>query len=129
MKLIQEILTNNALVTVLPTQTTFEAAELMASKRVGAVLVVSEDGQPLGMFTERDLMTRVVVPGLEPRHVSVGDKMTRDLFSASPDMHVDATASEMRKRHIRHLPVVEGGKVIGMLSFRDLLFAHLELCA
>lgn len=125
MKLLREILTNSKLVTALPTVTTFEAAELMTKERVGAVLVVDEAGHPQGMFTERDLMTRVVVPGEDPKKTAVGRKMTTELFCANPEMSVDATAKEMRQRHIRHLPIVEDGKIVGMLSLRDLLSANL----
>lgn len=123
---LRELLTGNALVTVPPSATVFEASKLMVKEHVGAVLVVDEEGHPCGMFTERDLMSRVVVPGLDPHTAIVGDKMTKDLFCANPENRVGETALKMRKRHIRHLPIVENDLVIAMLSIRDLLYANLH---
>jgi len=123
---LQDILSDAPLVTVAPATSTFDAAEKMVKERVGAVLVVDDAGHPQGIFTERDLMRRVVVPGKDPRETLVQDEMTTDLFCAEPSERIDETAREMRKRHIRHLPIVEDGKVIAMLSFRDLLSAHLS---
>ena len=127
MKTIREILPEDKVLVTLPCSTTvMEAAETMTKEHVGAILVVREDGEPCGMFTERDLMTRVVVGRRDLEQVRIEEVMTSELFSANPDEAVDKVARQMRHRHIRHLPVVEDGKTLGMLSFRDLLSAHLS---
>jgi len=126
-RVLREILTGKPVVTVDQDADTLQAARLMAERHVGAVLVVDRAGRPTGMFTERDLMTRVVVQCLAPQDALVRDHMTSDLYVATPDQRIDRIASDMRTRHIRHLPVVEDGRVLGMLSFRDLLYAHLRL--
>ena len=97
----------------------------MLEAHIGAILIVDSKGGPLGVFTERDLMTRVVVPEREPKGVQIKEVMTRELFTVSPERRINEVAREMQERHIRHLPVVEDGVVIGMLSLRDLLREHL----
>jgi len=110
-----------------PTATAFEAAQAMAKVHVGATLVVDTSGTPLGIFTERDLMTRVIVGEKDLRTCPLEAVMTRGpLFLGSPDAKANDVAREMQARHIRHVPVVEDGRVLGVLSLRDLLRANLE---
>lgn len=128
MKTIREILPENPVLTTLPeSATALEAAQVMTDKRVGAILVVGSDGKPCGMFTERDLMTRVVVKREALDQVTIGERMTTELFTAGPGDTVDVIARQMRDRHIRHLPVIEDKQILGLLSFRDLLDAHLDV--
>ncbi len=112
--------------TVSAQTTVYEAALSMQQRNVGAALVVDASGAPLGIFTERDLMTRVVVPRKNPDTVRVGEVMTRDLFIATPTQTIREVRSEMQRRHIRHLPVIENGRVFELLSLRDLLRADLD---
>lgn len=126
MKTIRELLTGRPPLTLQPDSSVLDAALAMREHRVGAILVVDGGGSPVGMFTERDLMLRVVVPGLDPRRVVLQEVMSLDLFTGRPEERVSDIAREMQARHIRHLPVVEGGTVLGMLSLRDLLRAHLD---
>ena len=127
MKTLREILPDKPVLVTLPgSATVLEAAERMTAERVGAILVVDGDGQPSGMFTERDLMTRVVVERRDVAQVTIGEVMTKELFTGSPDQPVDKVARQMRHRHIRHLPVIDDGRVLGLLSFRDLISAHLS---
>lgn len=103
------------------------AVREMDVHRVGAILVLDDEERLAGIFTERDLMVRVVVPGRDPEAVRLEDVMTRDLFTAAPDERVGAVAQKLQARHIRHVPIVADGAVIGILSLRDLLAAHLEV--
>jgi CBS domain-containing protein len=127
MKSIREILTGARLVTVPGASNVLEAAEIMKESRIGALLVKDEKTGSLGLFSERDLMTRVVVPRLDPEATSVRSVMTSNIFTATPDQRVNEVAVQMQKRHIRHLPVVENGEIIAMLSLRDLLRAHINV--
>ena len=127
MKSIRELLSGAAPVTLPATATVREAVEKMAQEKIGAMLVANDDGRPQGIFTERDLMTRVVLPKQDPDEVTLGDVMTADVFTLSPDKRVNEVSREMADRHIRHLPVVEDGVCIGMLGLRDLLREHLSI--
>ena len=126
MKTIRELITGRTPMTMEGSATALEAARRMKEEHVGAVLVVDDSQALCGVFTERDLMTRIVVAGLAPDEVRLEDVMTRELFTASPDQRVNEVAREMQSRHIRHLPVVEDGTTVAMLSLRDLLREHLD---
>ena len=122
MRTLRELLTGREIVALPPSATTLEAATLMHQHHVGAILVVDGEGTPQGIFSERDLMKRVVVGGLVAADVPVEQKMTRELFVARVDDTVTDMAEAMQERHIRHLPVVdEDGHVVGLLGLRDLL--------
>lgn len=96
-----------------------EAAATMASRRIGAVLIV-EDGHLLGIFTERDVVTRVVATGGNPDRVTLGEVMTPDPDTIGPDDSVALALERMSQAGYRHLPVVDGARLIGIVSIRDL---------
>ncbi|CAN5896071.1 hypothetical protein BH23ACT2_BH23ACT2_09360 [soil metagenome] len=98
------------------------AAIAMADRGVGSVVVLDDDGALSGIFTERDLL-RGVAAGIDLDGDVLADLMTRDVVTAAPDWEVYEAAAEMADRHIRHLVVVDGAAVIGVLSIRDLLLA------
>jgi CBS domain-containing protein len=101
--------------------TVLDAVRLMTDKRVGAALII-DDGRPAGIFTERDLMTKVVAQGKDPARVRVGEVMTSPVVPVRVDADVDDALHLMLQRHIRHLPLVDlEGKVVGMLSIRNLM--------
>jgi CBS domain-containing protein len=103
-----------------------EAAEFMATRNVGAVCVVNEEGKLLGVFSERDVLRRVVVQHRDPAHVKVGE-VTSDLRAV---IRCDETPHQALERMeligTRHLPVVEGERWVGMLSMRDLMRVELS---
>ena len=103
------------------TATVLEAVQVMAEEGVGAVAVV-ENGQLRGIFTERDVMLRVVLRERRPRETRVGDVMTTPAETTSRDTPAEEALSFMLEHHIRHLPIVDdSGKLLGMLSIRNLL--------
>jgi CBS domain-containing protein len=107
--------------TVPPESTVLEAVRLMADEKVGAVAVV-EEGKLTGIFTERDLMIRVVLKGRDPAATRVSDVMTSECISAKKDMSMGEALLLMTERHFRHLPVVDDEeRVLGLLSIRNLL--------
>lgn len=108
--------------------TAMAAARAMTEQHVGAVIVTTKDGRLSGIFTERDLMTRVVVPGKDLEKTTLGDVMTRDLYHVAPDAEVAGVRAEIQRRHVRHLPIVANGKLVGVLSLRDILRADLDSC-
>jgi CBS domain-containing protein len=96
-----------------------EAIAKMNAKRIGSVVVM--DGERLvGIFTERDVLTRVVPQHLDPRRTPVGEVMSRQPITISPNRSVQEAMMLMTDSHHRHLPVVQGGKVVGLLSIGDL---------
>lgn len=103
-----------------PDATVFEASQEMSQKHVGAVLVGSESDL-LGLFSERDLMSRVVSKGLDYHQVKVADVMTRDVSTIGPDETVEHCHDKMIELKCRHLPIKENGKIIGMVSIRDVM--------
>jgi CBS domain-containing protein len=123
---IQTLLTGRSVITLRQDRSALDAAREMARNHVGALLVTDAQGRPCGIFTERDLMVRVVVAGREIDRVLLAEVMTRELYTASPEHRVEDVRRELQERHIRHLPVVSGDRVIEMLSLRDLLRADLE---
>jgi CBS domain-containing protein len=125
MKTVGEIVRGRTLLHVQAKTTVFEAAEFMSENRIGAVPVL-DGGHLVGVFSERDLMTRVVVPGRDPHETSIREVMTQDLVIAqASDTHEHAVA-QMAQRGCRHLPVVESENLLGFLSLRDLLQVEIE---
>jgi CBS domain-containing protein len=112
--------------TVSPETSVFDAVKLMNDHRVGAVAVTNDD-KLHGIFTERDLMIRVVLEGKDPKKTSVADVMTPKCISARKDMAMGEALMIMDENHFRHLPVIdEKDKVLGLLSIRDLLHNRVD---
>jgi CBS domain-containing protein len=105
---------------VTPQATVLEAVEAMSAKQVGAVLVC-QDGEPVGIFSERDLMTRVILDRRDPKSTRVEDVMSRDIACVEPRTDAAEAMAIMTERRCRHLPVVEGGKITGVVSIGDLV--------
>jgi CBS domain-containing protein len=120
MKSIAELIENQVLTVLEPGLTVRNAAQRMAERNIGAVAVV-EDGKLAGVFSERDIMARVVAKGLDPDDTPVGVVMSKELVVADPSDDVDDAIQKMHSIRARHLPVVENGKLVGMVSIRDLL--------
>ena len=120
-----DLLTGRSVLTLTVGASALDAARAMAENRIGAMLVVSEDGSVAGIFTERDLMVRVIVAGRNPERTPLSDVMTAEVFMAGSQDKVDEMRREVQSRHIRHLPVVDDGEIVGMLSLRDILRADL----
>jgi CBS domain-containing protein len=115
-----ESISRTHLVTSTAQSTVFQAACTMTRARSGSVLILDEAGGPLGIFTERDLLTKVVSKSLDPAVTLVSAVMTRNPFTVPPDMSVCDAVLLMKERRFRHLPIVgPTGKVVGMFSFRD----------
>ena len=104
-----------------PTATVLEALQMMDSRGIGAVLVM-EGEHVKGIFSERDYARRVVLRG-KSELVPISDVMTRGVYYVGPDDTLETCLAQMTDKHIRHLPVVESGKVIGLVSIGDVVKA------
>ena len=121
---VRDVMTQ-ATVTDSASDTLRAAAERMWRLQTGSLLV-SEDGRLAGIITERDIL-RAVALGSDPERSTVDEAMTTELFTVPPDMPLHEAAREMAARWIRHLPVEENGRLVGMVSMRDVtgIFAAL----
>ncbi|MGR8921280.1 MAG: CBS domain-containing protein [Gammaproteobacteria bacterium] len=105
--------------------TAAEAARVMRERQVGAILVL-EAGRLAGIFTERDALFRIVAEGLDPTTTPIASAMTPDPTTIHPDKDFDKALEMMHSGHFRHLPVVEDGSLLGMVSSLDAMGPELE---
>jgi CBS domain-containing protein len=125
MKKIRDIMRYGFLFTVQRNATVSEAVRVMATHNVGIVTVL--DGDRLaGVFSERDVVRRVVNAGLDPARTPVGDVMTADLVVADADEDYQSAMRKMDQANIRHLLVVSEGRILSMISIRDLLRIEIQ---
>ena len=113
------------MVTASPQTTVGEAAQLMASAGVGAVMVVDNEALT-GIFTERDAVYRVIAAGLDARTARLADVMTPSPLSVDPERSFGYALQLMHEHGFRHVPVVENGKPVGIVSARDALDPEME---
>jgi CBS domain-containing protein len=106
-------------------QTVLEVACAMVERNIGAVPVL-RDGALAGVFSERDLMRRVVVEGRNPATTKVGDVMTANPQTVEPSADLEACKALMRRHGFRHLPICDGQQLFGMISMRDILLRDLS---
>ncbi|MDB5038436.1 MAG: inosine-5-monophosphate dehydrogenase [Bacteriovoracaceae bacterium] len=98
-----------------------EVVMRMSKRNIGAVVVLSAIKDPVGIFTERDLLKRVVGEGLDPKTTLISKVMTSKFVCAQSDDDADELAEIMIQGNFRHLPVVDGSKLVGILSLRDVV--------
>jgi len=103
-----------------PEATAYEALEIMADKDVGALMVV-EGGRPVGIFSERDYARKVILKGRSSKDTPVKDLMTRELVFVGPRSSVNECMALMTEKRARHLPVVENGRLMGVISIGDIV--------
>ena len=116
---VREIMTKNV-VRIHPDEPVAVAARTLTYYNVGAMPVCGSDGSVCGMVTDRDLVTRCIASGRDTATTSVRDVMTARVISAGPEMSVFGAAQLMGREQLRRLPVVENGKLCGMVSLGDL---------
>jgi CBS domain-containing protein len=103
-----------------PDDTVYDALKLLAEHEVGALLVM-EGEKLVGIVSERDYTRKIALQGRNSKETRVSEIMTRNVFAVSPATRTRECMALMSEKKIRHLPVLDGGKVIGMLSIRDLM--------
>jgi CBS domain-containing protein len=103
-----------------------EAAAILTDKRVGALVVLDSKGHLEGILSERDIVRLCAQVGAAAMTAKVADAMTKDVLTAAPKDKVDSALARMTDRRIRHLPVLEGEKLVGVVSIGDLVKAKID---
>jgi CBS domain-containing protein len=125
MKSVKAIVGNQQIATVDRLSTVQEAARLMAERYIGALPVL--DGERLvGIFTERDVLNRIVADGKNPSTTPVGDVMSTGLVVAEMTESYETCMTRMQQAHVRHMIVLDRGRLAGIISLRDLLAADID---
>ena len=122
---IETLIQNQTIVTIQMSSTVAATARLMQQCKIGAIMVVAQ-GRLCGIFTERDALFRVLAQGRDPQTVVIGDVMTRDPDTITPDKPFGHALHMMYEGGFRHVPVVVDGVPIGIVSARDVLGPELE---
>jgi CBS domain-containing protein len=125
MKTLREIMRPEFLFVVQRGATVRDAVQVMTANNVGIVLVL-EGERLVGVFSERDVVRRVVDRGLDPARTPVGDVMTSDLVVGDPDEDYQSAMRKMDQANIRHLLVVKGAEMLSMISIRDLIRVDMQ---
>jgi CBS domain-containing protein len=123
--LIADLLRNQVTISAEVRQTVFDVASLMVQHNIGAVPVL-QDGQLAGIFTERDLMSRVVAAGKDPARTPVSQVMTEDPLTVAPNDPLETCMTLMKRHGFRHVPVCSGRVLKGIVSLRDILLHDLD---
>lgn len=110
-----------------PEQTVADAVALMNRANVGAILVLDPEQTLQGIFTERDVLRRVLENRVDVDTMPIESVMTREVYCVEPNCTIDEAMALVSERNVRHLPVLEGTRVMGMVSVRDLTAAMVEV--
>ncbi len=116
----------NIIYSVTGSTTVYEAIKVMGEKNIGALLVL-EGGKLTGILSERDYARKVVLKGKASRETSVSDIMTAEVITVMPSDTIETCMELMSQKHIRHLPIVESGNVLGMISIGDVVNAIIRM--
>ncbi len=119
---VRSILENKgrAVFSVEPEVMVLKAIELMCEKNIGGLLIV-KNGKLAGIFTERDYARKLILKGKSSKDTPIGELMTPNPFTVTPDSSIDQCMQMMTNKHIRHLPVVENEELVGMISIGDVV--------
>ena len=106
--------------TLTPDDLVSDAIDKMSNRNIGALVIISEDKSVVGIFSERDLLNRVLVPGLDPKTTRISEVMTGEPICVETSMSVEEAMHKVTEKRIRHLPLVSAGKLQGLISSGDL---------
>ncbi len=120
MNTVGDIVRGREVYTVQSKQTVLEAVQFMVEKGIGAVAVM-EGGRMVGIFSERDLMKRVVTKRIDPASMMLAQVMTTNIIAAKPEDSYSACLARMQSHNIRHLVIARADKLVGIISLRDLM--------
>lgn len=111
---------------ILPDAIVYRSLELMSEKGIGALMVINDKGRVEGILTERDYARKVFLKGKSSKETYVKEIMTSELFAVNPTSSVEECMALMTEKRMRHLPVMDGDKLVGVISIGDVLKAIIE---
>lgn len=123
---VRQVMGRERLLIAAPQSSVAEAARLMAGDEVSAVVVVDGEERPVGIFTGRDVVRRVLAAGRDPQATLLADVMTAAPTTIDPDKPFGYALRVMQERRFRHLPVLDNGKLVGIVSARDAMDPEME---
>ena len=125
MKTVGNIVKHREVFAVQRGQSVLDAVKFMVEKGIGAVAVLNGD-RLVGIFSERDLMKRVIAKGLDPKNIKIEQVMTSNLVTAHPDESYDSCLAKMQSHSIRHVVIAAGDQLVGVISLRDLMMIDIK---
>jgi CBS domain-containing protein len=117
---------SNEVISTAPTTTTLDAARILNERRIGALLVISTDGVVEGILSERDMVRGIAENGANCLNRPISDLMTRRVKVCSPDDTIDQVMKSMTDGRFRHLPVMDNGRIVGLISIGDVVKYRIE---
>ena len=112
---------NRQIWTISKDQSVMQALILMSEKNIGAIIIVDNNNIPIGIFSERDYARKIVLKGKSSKDTLLDEVMTKELITITKDYKIDQCMKIMNEKGIRHLPVLENKKIVGIISIRDVL--------
>ena len=112
---------NRQIWTISKDQSVMEALILMSEKNIGAIIVVDNNDFPIGIFSERDYARKIILKGKSSKDTLLDEVMTKELITVTRDYKIDQCMEIMNEKRIRHLPVLENKKIVGIISIGDVL--------
>ena len=112
---------NRQIWTISKGQSVMQALILMSEKNIGAIIIVDNDDFPIGMFSERDYARKIILKGKSSKDTLLDEVMTKELITITRDYKVEQCMEIMNEKRIRHLPVLENKKIVGIISIGDVL--------
>ena len=107
--------------TILKDQSVMQALILMSEKNIGAIIIVDNNDFPIGIFSERDYARKIILKGKSSKNTLLHEVMTKELITVTRDYKIDKCMEIMNEKRIRHLPVLENKKIVGIISIGDVL--------
>ena len=112
---------NRQICTISKDQSVMQALILMSAKNIGAIIIVDNNDFPIGIFSERDYARKIILKGKSSKDTLLDEVMTKELITVTRDYKIDQCMEIMNEKRIRHLPVLENKKIVGIISIRDVL--------
>ena len=112
---------NRQIWTISKGQSVMQALILMSEKNIGAIIIVDNNDFPIGIFSERDYARKIILKGKSSKDTLLDEVMTKELITITRDYKVEQCMEIMNEKRIRHLPVLENKKIVGMISIGDVL--------
>ena len=112
---------NRQIWTISKDQSVMQALILMSEKNIGAIIIVDNNDFPIGIFSERDYARKIILKGKSSKDTLLGEVMTKELITVTRDYKIDQCMEIMNEKRIRHLPVLENKKIVGIISIGDVL--------